>query len=243
MSKRFRSEGQGVAPSAPTHYHTPSEVGPIVVKAVIGFIALPVGWWGLNFLLDQAGIYRPQVVAAQCLLWVIGLIGGSLFMKVFVVDAYYRDHLDHQLALEKERTEQLRYTQLHTQSVVTDTRASGERQRLATLVYMVMLDAYDYVAKNGDFRGSWRPWSRRTAGEYLLVTLGETAPVGEALGAKARAFLERHEVVVDDQIDLGRYPDIASIQRLLYQPLLLKSPDTQGQGRGGKGATSWSITD
>lgn len=242
--KLFRSEAkaQPATPPAPrtTVIHQPSEVGPLLAKAGI-VLASPVVLWFMGlFLFGAAGIRQPKEALAKAIIWAIciGLI--LLVIKHFVItllDKYYA----HDETIEQEKTRQIQYKQLMTQSVVKDSRTTGEHQRLVSLIYMIMLDAYDHVAKEGPYTGSWRPWSRRPAAERVLVTLGETAPVGEKLGGKVRPLLEKHQVIVNDQLNTERYQSIADVQRLLYQPILVKQ-QAQLPAQSGSGGASGNWT-
>lgn len=242
--KRFRSETQP-APTQPSpthvHHHGASEVGPILAKAFVALAGLVLAWLTGIYLLDTAGVYKPEQALAQFFIW-----AGAGLGLMYIVNRWFGDHLDrwygHKEKLEGERTQQIRYQQIMTKSAVTDSRTSGDRQRLATLIYMIMLDAYDHYANSGPYKGSWRPWSRRAAGERVLVTLGETAPVGPEFGAKVRRFLEEQEVIKNDQIDLKAYPSIADIQRLIYQPVLLQANGTPDL-EDGRGVSNWSTID
>lgn len=244
--KLFRSEAKAQVISPPPRtevHHHPSEVGPILAKAGVA-IATPIIAWLIGlFLLNMAGVRHPGQVLAELTFW---LIGVAVFL--FVADRWFSNFLsrwfEHKEALAEEQTRQLQYRQLMTQSAVTDSRTSGDMQRLASLIYMIMLDAYDDYARQGPYTGAWRPWSRRPAGERVLVTLGETAPVGQDFGSKVRPFLERNEIIVNDQLNLTRYPDLSHVQRLLYQPMLLNKPDQwPPSSPPALPANEWSIID
>jgi hypothetical protein len=239
---KFRKETKSDSPmSTPTvvHHHQQSETGPIMARAIIVVAGLVLAWFVALYLVREAGAYKPEQTLARFLIWTFIILGLFFILQHWLskqLDRWY----EHKELLEAERTQQIRYKQLLTGSAINDTRTSNERQRLATLVYMIILDAYDHYAKSGPYRGSWRPWSRRPAGERVLVTLGETAPVGTEFGAKVRRFLETQGVIVKDQIDLETYPSIADVQRLLYQPVLLQTNGTPDSDDG-RGASNWSI--
>jgi len=208
------------------HNHTPSAVGEAVGKALLYGSLAVAGWYAGVFLMSKAGFSDPESAMAGTLVW--GTLGFILVLFVSraageQIARYYA----HQEAMEDRRTEQLRYQQLMMSSVVTDSRVIGaEDSRLTALAYEMMRQAYAYHLKNNaPFAGKWRPWSRRNAAEIRLP--GETKPVGETMASKATAWLINKEVIVDDQINLKYYPDLGSIQRLLYQPPVLIAPQTQ----------------
>ena len=174
-------------------------------------------WLGAEFVLAKAGFRHPDTLLATTVLWLLG--GGEVLALITrglnrLLDRWFT----HRETMADKFTEQLRYRQLTQQSVVADSRRSGEDARLAALVTAIMMTAFEHNARHGKFRGQWRPWSRRSAAEIILA--GENAPVGEAMARRARAFLEKHRVVLDGQLNLDRYPDLASVQRLLYDPPL-----------------------
>lgn len=226
IRKRRDQSRSEIVPPTPTHvhHHTPSEVGPIVAKAAIGLLAVLLAWFIGLYLLGKMGVRDPEAVLARLIVWGL-LIVALVFLLNHWLSGYLDRYYVHREAIEKEKTQQARYRQVMTQSAVVDTRREGEGKRLASLIYVIMLDVYDDVAKKGPYKGSWRPWSRRAAGERVLVTMGETEPVGPEFGAKVRRFLEHHEIIINDQLNLGQYPDIASVQRVLYQPILLNRPN------------------
>ena len=210
-------------PPAIIHRHEPSPFAEMMARVVGGLVAIVTLWLGGEFLLTKVGIRDPDRILAEVVLWLLG--GGP----VLVLTAWGLNHLldrwlSHREQMADKLTEQLRYRQLMQHSAVVGARRSGTDARLAALVIAIMMNAFDHHARRGQFRGQWRPWSRRAAAEIVLA--GESAPVGEAMARKARAFLERHQVVVDGQLNLDRYPDLASIQRLLYDPpLVVIQPD------------------
>ena len=219
-------------PAGPTHIHNhaPSALGEIFGKVLAALIALIASWFVGVFILGRAGFSHPDRTLASAIIW---LAGAAIF--VFLGNHFVENVLDrwfeHREAMEDRRAEQLRYRQIMQQSAVTDSRQSGERARLTALALAVMWSAYEYYERNGAFRGAWRPWSRRSAGKVILHGLGETQPVGEAFGEQARQFLKANQVITGDspneQINIAQFPDIASVQRLLYYPLLMKGSERQ----------------
>lgn len=207
-----------------THVHEASQTTPIFAKAIVVFAAIFLVWPVGIFLLDRAGARHPDQTLAQVLLWGLGglfvmWLGSRWFDNV--MDRWF----DHQQTMANIETEQLHHKQLMLRSAVMDTRTVGEESRLSALVLAVMMEAYDYLAKNKTeyFRGQSRPWSRRQAGMQVLASLGEKEPVGEAMAQKAKTWLEEREVIIDEQVNLDRYPNLASIQRLLHVPTVIRT--------------------
>lgn len=239
---KFKNQGKALGPpaSGPSHihHHTPGQAGSIVALAVLVILGLILLWPAGIFLLDKAGVRRPEEVWASILLWVPAAIGVYFLGRMLVIDIMDRRY-EHKEIMADKHIELMRYQQMMTRSLVTDSRQLGEEKRFAALVLAVMIESYQYVARNGDtFRGSERPWSRRQAGGQVLYSLGESQPVGEGLGARVRSFLEEQRVIVDDQVNLADFPDLASVQRLLYNaPVVVGTPKQLGQG----GGSEWSI--
>ena len=234
-----RQAGNPQPPPGPTHIHnhTPGASGEIWAKILGAIVLVILAWFALVFLADQAGVRRPTEVVAQGLFW-----AGGLAFAAWLLNHIIGDHLDrwydHREAIEEQRTNQMRYRQLLAGSMATDSRALGDEKRLAALIYLVMHDAYDYLARNRKFRGTWRPWSRRSAGDYVLMVLGEETPVGEEFGSRVRPFLATAGIITpDDQVNQKHFPDLGSVQRVLYQPVLANP------GQTGLERSNWAIID
>lgn len=222
------------------HNHSPNPAISIVAIATVVLIGVLLAWHAGIYLLDLAGARQPRETMAQVVIWGVGL-----FVFSFLATRWLESVMDrcfaHKQTMANITTEQLRYKQMMIGSAVTDTRALGEDKRLNALVLAVAMEAYDYLAKNNTryFRGQSRPWSRRQAGAQVLASLGETNPVGEAMAQRARTWLEERGIVTgDDQVDLDRFPNLASVQRLLYGPPVVRSPYLPSSGEEGP---EWSI--
>lgn len=195
-----------------THIHqSPSIVGPIFAKASVAGLSLIACWFGAIYLLAQAGAAQPAKTLSQ---WLIVTI--FLATLVFIANQWFDKILDHRLEMTKELTQQHRLRQLYANKLAGDTRQLGDQQRLANLVYLVMTTAYDQLHTKGPFTGTARPWSSHQAGQLTLA--GESAKVGRTFAAQVRPWLEQFEIISGDQINTRRYPDIHSIQHLLFLP-------------------------
>lgn len=201
---------------------------------------LILGWHSGVFLLGKAGIVEPEETFALLVWYSLGAI-------VFIIAAscafnnVINKLFEHRETMEYQRIGQLRYRQRLQQSILTDSRRIGDKARLGLLVIEILMRAYEYQVQNRrPFRGNWRPWSRRSVGKIMLRADGETEPVGENLAVKAKEFLLEHEVIIDDQLNLERFPDLASVQRLLRTPILLTAP---GAKAGLYEANTWAERD
>lgn len=238
MLFKKRAETSTQAPPGPTHIHnhTPGAAGEVWARVLAAVVLIVLAWFALVFLADQAGVYRPAEFVAQGLFWL-----GGLAAIAWLLNHMLGDHLDrwyaHRETIEEQRTNQLRYRQLMINSAVVDSRRLGDDKRLAALIYQVMMDAYNQLPRNGKFRKTERPWSRRMAGAQKLISLGEDSPVGETFGARVRPALLRAGIVdgETDQINLKHFPDIGSVQRVLYQPVLANP------GQTGLERSNWTI--
>ena len=224
--RKFKNEVDApTAGDGPTHIHnyTPSETTPIFARAIVYALAIPtVGWYGGVFLLTQMGIFNPQRALAQIIIWSI-IIAGFTYIASRWLDGTIASFYNHRQAMADKETERMRYQQIMLNSMAKDTRRLGDDQRLAVLILSVMEDAYDQLARNdkGKFVGLARPWSRRSAGNIVLTSLGEVEPVGDEFGRKARQFLQDQHIIVGDQVNSKHFPDLASVQLKLFEPPVL----------------------
>lgn len=237
---KHRSEMPRSGTTQHIHNHSPNPAISIVAIAVVVLIGIFLAWHAGIYLLDLAGAHRPKETMAQIIIWGVPLLLIGWLLTLWgehILDRVF----EHNEAMEDKRTEQLRYKQLMLKSAVTDTRATGEDARLNALILAIMMDSYDHLARNNTkYFGAneKKPWSRRQAGAQVLVSMGETEPVGETMGVRARAWLEEREIIVNDQVNLDRYPNLASVQRLLYAPPLVRSPYLPSSGEEGP---EWNI--
>jgi len=240
--KIFRNNVKAVSPpeqAGPTHIHNhaPSALAEIFGQVLACFIVIVIGWHAGVFLLGKAGVHHPDEAFAELVLYALGAVAAIIALS-YLLDNVLDKVLEHREAMADKATDQLRYRQRMQRSMLADSRRLGEEARLAALVIQIMERAYAYQAKNRrPFRGTWRPWSRRSAGDITLLTLGETKPVGERLAVRAKEFLLEHEGIVDEQLNLHRYPDLASVQRLLLTPVLVRENKDRSPAGWGGGAT------
>lgn len=202
------------------HNHMPSAFGAVFSKVFALFVTLIFIWMTGTFLFRKIGVRQPDHAMAYTLLVGLGIIflGG---VASFLLNNFLDKYFAFQKEIKDKETQQMRYKQLMLQSAVADTRPNTDTTRLNSLILQIMEEAYAHHAKSGKFRGAWRPWSRRSAGAMVLLALSESEPVGETLAVKAKDFLLKHNVIVDEQLNLAQYPDMTAIQKLLYAPVLL----------------------
>jgi hypothetical protein len=224
MAKHHKNETEQTPPRITHVHHEASQAAPIVARSIIIFAAVLLTWPAGVFLLDRAGVYRPDEVLAQIILWGLGL-SFAAWLATHWLENFFDRWCEHREIMADKLTDQLHHKQLMLRSAVMDTRSMGEEARLSALVLAIMLEAYDHLARSKTryFRGQSRPWSRRQAGAQVLASLGEREPVGEAMAQKAKAWLEEREVIIDEQVNLDRYPNLASIQRLLHVPTIIRT--------------------
>jgi len=224
---KFKSKAETLPPPPPApttiHNHAPSAFGAVFSKVLAAITGLVFLWFAGIFLFAKLGVRHPDTALARTLLFGVGII-LLVGTTAFITDRFLSRWYDFKKDMREKDIQYARYRQMLLQSAVADTRPTGtDRTRLNALILQIMEESYSYLAKtkNDRFHGAWRPWSRRNAGGMILVALGETEPVGETLAVKAKQFLVRHEVIIDEQVNLQRFPDLAAIQKLLYAPALL----------------------
>jgi len=209
-------------PPGPTHIHqhTPSAAGELLIKVFLILVAPVLIWHGGIFLFNQAGITNPARAWSNTIIY--GVLGvGTLYLLNIGLSGKYEQWLAHREYIEGKRLEQVRHQQLMNQSALTASRQQGEHVRFAALIYAVMYQCYEHYARYGKFSTQSRPYSRRQVAQIVLDTLSETEPVGPTLAEQIRPFLEKYRVIVNDQLNIQEYPDLASVQRLLYYPLTM----------------------
>ena len=208
--------------------YAPSWASPIFAIGVVVVALVLLAWWAMVYILEEAGVRDPSQALARGLLWALGIVvllvglswfGAGLLDKYF---AYRLEQRDKDLLLLEKRLEAMRYQTQMQQSQAVDRRAlSEDERRFLRLVEAVLFDAYDHVARHGEFGVSdSRPWARRNAGAIKLTN--ETDSVGETMGARVGEWLRdpSRELIIGakgrEQLNLRRYPDLASAQRVLW---------------------------
>ncbi len=224
MRRRFRSQAVGLkAQPGETivHNHPPNYAWPIltgIMAVIVGVIGL---WHAALYLLSEAGDPHPERTLSLVIISVVLLVGFA-FLGSWLVGQHFDRWSNHRLQVLDRENEALRYRQLMANSMTQDTRTVGPDARFANLVILVMIQAFDdYASRQGEYAYSDpRPWSRRNAATFILAN--EKTPVGESMASRVRPWLlERGVITSNNQINLKRYPDVASVQRLLHQPILL----------------------
>lgn len=221
---KLRSASQAIEQQQPretvVHHHGPAW-GRIILSVVA---CVAVGLWGLwhigIFLLRQVGDRQPERHLAISVIVIVAFVGFAL-LSSWLFGKHFDRIADHKLRMKEKDNEALRYRQMMAASMGHDTRTMGQQGRFAQLVIVILIEAYDYVYHHGPYSSNTpRPWSRRQAAKVILSN--ESEPVGETMGTEVRPWLTRRGVITpDDQLNLDDYPDIGSVQRLLYQPVLL----------------------
>lgn len=186
---------------------------------MIGLVAL---WHVGIFLLREAGAKEPERLLSIGIIMLVVFVGVAMLAS-WLFGAHFDRVAAHKLKMREKENEALRYRQMMALSMSHDTRTMGQQARFAQLVILVLIEAYDYAYHHGPYSSNTpRPWSRRQAARVVLSN--ESTPVGEVMGAEVRPWLTAKGVIMpDDQLNLDAYPDVGSVQRLLYQPVLLHS--------------------
>lgn len=211
-------------PVGDTHIHQPSACAEVAIRYLAIAAAFPAAYFAGVYLFAQAGYQEPYQVMATIIIYGAGGLITLIILSRWsagALDRYYA----HRELMEQERTKQLQYQQLMARSSVAESRQMGERHtRLADLVYLTMLAAYDQLARTGrtEFTGVARPWSEN--GVRRLIPANGQRPTATEAG-EVKQFLVDNEVIAgeypNEQLNLKRYPDIGSIQHLLYYPAVI----------------------
>ncbi len=235
MSKKLNSTASAVMdmpPAAPgdTIIHN---YGPnwflIGLVGLLGLFGAVVGlWYAGLFLLDKVGVKNPETTLAAVIIVTLACI-LFLFLGSWLMGSHFDKWSAHRQAMADKEIERDRLRQIMATSMAAEYRQPGNDTRFSRLVTLIALRAYDDYFKNGPYRGNEpRPWSRRAAASVILAN--EHDPVGESMGARVRLWLkERAVITADDQLNIAQYPDVASVQRLLYYPILLNGASINEQ--------------
>lgn len=227
MSKKLHSTSAAAVdlpPAAPgdtiIHNYGPNWflIGLVGLAALVGAV---VGlWYAGLFLLDKVGVKDPETTLAAVILVILACV-VFLFLGSWLMGAHFDKWSNHRLAMADRELERDRLRQMMATSMAAEYRQPSNDTRFSRLVTLIALKAYDDYFKNGPYRGNEpRPWSRRAAASVILA--GEHDPVGESMGSRVRLWLKEREIITtDDQLNIAKYPDVASVQRLLYYPILL----------------------
>jgi len=196
------------------HYHNEPATLKISPSFIFGLpVLMALVWFGGVFLLKQADFAKPEETWAGIL-----IATPVLAFLLYSWNSFQTSSKKRKWEYEKEM-KRLELETLRLQRSLQPTFLNGSKVdndiRLAELVMMVMQRAYQHLEINGKFRGQERPWSRRGAESVVLVGLGESEPVGEKMAQRAKEFLLAQEIVVDNQVNLARYPSLESVQHLL----------------------------
>jgi hypothetical protein len=210
MNPPAMPQAQRVTTTAPNPW-------PVVI--VVGVIALPIFgyllWWSAVYVLQRAGFGRDAeralailaaiIIGSFPILWIVKWFAGSL------LTGWY-EHRERMLEINNEA---LRYRTMTAQQPIPSSRLTDEDKRFARVIQAVMFTTYDQLARNGgEFAGVWRPWSRRSVMATEL-TDGSTPTEGEA--ARVRDWLEKYEIIIGNQVNVGKYPNLESVINLLRQ--------------------------
>lgn len=236
-TKKLKKDTQQIEPSteAKTIYTTtypPSPANEILAKLVAALILIFISWPIAIFLLKTAGIKHPEETLAQTLVFLPLSVLLLFGLRLIIGDMFTR-WLDHRLEQKQADIELTRLRYAMQLNMAATSRSIGDNKRFEELIIAVLFDAYEYHHKYGRFTSIKRPWSRREAEKIIMV---DNQPAGYALATKVRPFLEANQIIVNNQLNLKKYPDISSVKELLQGPVLLNTnqlPTNQPQ--------NWSI--
>lgn len=224
---RVKSEAATLPQNEVTNvYHAgPNYAGVVLAVAAAAPLLAATCWMMLVYLIDAAGYRNPEAQAAKLLLLAaVGLpllaAGGWLVHHAIVSGIL--DILDRvaetRIRLAEIEAETIKHRSLTSVAPTPHAnRLSDSERAFVSLLKMVMLEAYDHAAKNGEFTGKdARPWSRRGALD-IAKRLG--IEVSEAQAGQVRGWLTERGVIRKDQL-ADKYPTMASFEVLINQEFL-----------------------
>lgn len=197
-------------------------VGIVVVLFGCFVLVFPLTWWAGVYIFQQAGLHEHEarramaqtVIGTSILIFVIAILSaiGRLFLNNILAHRERMKQFD--LDALEIRLEAARHLQLTAQAqpAATTGRMTEENIRWCWIITAVMFTAYERYATDGDFTGNWRPWSRRSV-QALKLRDGSQPTESEA--SRVQGWLTENGIVRKNQINIGRYPDLAAVQALL----------------------------
>jgi hypothetical protein len=224
-------------------YQGPNYAGVILAATAAVPLLATIGWLMLVYLLDQAGYYNPEAQAAKLLILLgVGLpllaaLAWVLHQSIVGAALQVVDRLaETRIRLAEIEAESLQHRALTARfPTPTASRLPDEERAFVSLLKMVMLSAYDHAAKNGEFTGQSRPWSRR---EALATAQRLGLDISEAQAGQVRGWLTERGVVRKNQLT-DRYPTMASFEILLNREYL--TPVVVGAALPQQATAEWSI--
>lgn len=214
-------------------HHPTSYTGLAIVAVVTVIMAFPAAWLMIVYLFDAAGYRKPEMAAAQVIL-LLAIVGGvSWMIGRFLVsavltglDGYYQ----FRLALAQEESKVLAYQAKVSAAPVQSGRASESDTLFMRRVIAVMVEAYNYHAKHGAYRGKTaRPWSRA---QVLEITKLTAIPTTWTEAAAVGSWLRGNGIVTADDQIAPQFETLADVQRLLMRqfdrPIQLSAGDNAG---------------
>ena len=231
--RRMKSTTSATMEPQPIYQHQPSQVSSILAKAIITGLSLPVGWWTLVYIFGEWGARNPSQTAATFILALVALALVGVAVRIIAVPIL-KDIItiffEHRLELQEAINEGKRVEQLAAQTAPAG-RALGDDTRFVNLVLLVMWLAYDKADEAGNVSGG-KPWAWRNC--ESLVLAGETKKVGETMARRVRPFLEQRRIIIDDRIEVKRYPQLAQVNQLLWRlyniPVAVNAAPTEEAG-------------
>ena len=196
------------------HYHNEPATLKISPSFIFGLpVLMALVWFGGVFLLKQADFANPEEAWATILI-ATPVLAFLLYSWNSFRAGNRKQRQEHEKEMKRLELETLRLQRSLQPAFLNGSKVDNDI-RLAELVMIIMQRAYHHLETHGRFRGQERPWSRRGAESVVLTSLEETQPVGEKMAQRAKEFLLEQEIVVNNQVNLARYPSLEAVQHLL----------------------------
>lgn len=182
---------------------------------ICGLTLLPIGWGVGVFLLDRAGIRKPEETLAGAIL-VFVVVGPALVVGCWWLEraarSIIREFWNGYLQGKELDNQALHYKALAGQaSVPTAANLVETDKRFVRVVKQILLTAYEH---KGPYKAKEvRPWSRDVAKETILIW--DQKKVGWSDAVRLGEYLTTNQIIVDGQLNQGRYRTMDAINELL----------------------------
>ncbi len=216
------------SPEGSKNYYQPPDYARLAGVGILGVMGLLVFLWlALSYILRVAGFDDPQHTLAVGVigLLIIGIVGAVAYI---VLDLILGRVLDTMREIAQIRLEETHKHLLMAQQPVESVRGNDVLNRKLKLARLVMLKAFAFVEdhqRNYQYQDKW-PWAWRNCKGLTLHR--EKGKVTEIEARAIAAFLQEIGAIKDNQINLKRFPDFASLDGYLRQtydfPIVINGP-------------------
>lgn len=225
------------------HHHGTAWASIILSAFACALILLPVGWWIGVFLLDRAGYKKPEESLANGVL-ILAVVLPSLLLVSWILErvprVIIRELAEWRLQEKEIDLQAIKLQVLAGQSSVpTASNLTEADVRFVRVVKQVIGKVYlDRIGKDKLYvpykPKEPRPWSRDVCKETVLMW--DNKKVGWTDANRLGKYIIDHEIIIDSQLNQGRYPTMDAVNDLLEsnfaRPILVSNPSPTVNGKG-----------